>query len=144
MWEYEYSAETTAPAAELWRHWSDVDAWPAWNAGIEKIEVDGPFQVGTMFTMTPPGDDPVVMRLTEIVPGELFTDEADGGDFTVRTVHRLTPLGDGGTRITYRTEITGPAAGEIGPELGPAITADFPDVVAALAALAEGSGTSAA
>ncbi|WP_327004279.1 hypothetical protein OHA72_56100 [Dactylosporangium sp. NBC_01737] len=32
----------------------------------------------------------------------------------------------------YRTEITGPAAAEIGPQLGPAITADFPDVVAAL------------
>ena len=67
----------------------------------------------------------------------MFADEADGGDFVVTTVHRLEPACDGGTRIVYRTEITGPAAAQIGPEIGPTITADFPDVLAALAALAE-------
>ena len=36
------------------------------------------------------------------------------------------------------TEISGPAADQVGPQLGPAITADFPQVLAALAALAEG------
>ena len=40
--------------------------------------------------------------------------------------------------VRYRTEITGEAAGHIGPELGPQITADFPEVLAALAKLAEG------
>jgi hypothetical protein len=113
-------------------------AWPQWNAGIEKLAVDGPFAVGTTLTMTPPGEDPIPMRLVEIVPGELFTDEMDAGDFVVRTEHRLDPLGDGRTRVVYRTEITGPAADQVGPELGPAITADFPDVVAALVKLAEG------
>ena len=53
------------------------------------------------------------------------------------TVHRLEPLPGGGTRVTYRTEITGPAAEQVGPELGPAITADFPDVLAKLVAHAE-------
>ena len=67
MWEYEYSAETTAAAEVLWRHWTDMAAWPAWNAGIETIEVGGPFQVGTTFTMTPPGEDPIPMTLTEVV-----------------------------------------------------------------------------
>ena len=143
-WEYEHSTETTAPAQALWRHSTDVPAWPSWNAGIEKIQIDGPFRAGTAFTMTPPGEDPVTMRLTQVVPGQLFTDEMDAGDFTVRTEHRLTPLPGGGTRITYRTQITGPAAGQAGPELGPAITADFPDVLAALAALAERDRGSAA
>ena len=73
------------------------------------------------------------MRLVEITPGESFTDEMDAGDFVVRTVHRLAPAAAGRTRIIYRTEITGPAAGQVGPELGPQITADFPEVVAALA-----------
>ena len=136
-WEYEYSVTTSADRDAVWRHWSDMAAWPAWNAGIEKLEIDGPFEVGTTFTMIPPGDDPVRLRLTEIVPGEMFTDQADGGDFVVTTVHRLEPAGDGGTLIVYRTQITGPAAAHIGPEIGPAITADFPDVLAALAALAE-------
>jgi len=143
MWEYEHSAETTAAPQVVWRLWSDVAGWPQWNNGIEKIAVDGPFAVGTTFTMTPPGDEPIRMRLAEIVPGELFADEMDGGDFTVRTVHRLEPTPGGQTRITYRTEITGPAADQAGPALGPAIIADFPQVLAALAKLAEGQGHAA-
>jgi uncharacterized protein YndB with AHSA1/START domain len=137
MWEYEHSVETAAPAAALWRCWADVARWPDWNAGVESIQIDGPFQVGTTFTMTPPGDDPVTLRLAEVVPGERFTDQADGGDFVVTTMHRLEPTVGGRTRITYRTEITGPAADQIGPELGPAITADFPQVLAALVKAAE-------
>jgi uncharacterized protein YndB with AHSA1/START domain len=140
MWEYEYGVETGAGVAALWDRWSDVAGWPRWNAGIEKIEIDGPFAVGTTFTMTPPGDEPVTLRLVEVVPGERFTDEMDAGDFVVRTVHQLEPAGAGRTRVTYRTEITGPAAAEVGPELGPQITADFPDVLAALVAVAEAEG----
>src|SRR6266487_1590550 len=121
MWEYEYSLETSADRGALWRHWADMAAWPQWNDGIETIDVDGPFAVGTTFTMTPPGDEPIRMRLVEIEPGTSFTDEMDAGDFVVRTEHRLEP-----------------AAGHIGPELGPQITADFPEVVAALAGRAEG------
>jgi uncharacterized protein YndB with AHSA1/START domain len=138
MWEYEHSTETSATPDRVWRHWSDMAAWPQWNDGIENMEIDGPFAAGTTFTMTPPGDEPIQMRLTEIIPGELFTDEMNGTDFTVRTVHRLEPTAGGRTRIIYRTEITGPAADQVGPELGPAITADFPGVLAALATLAEG------
>jgi hypothetical protein len=139
MWEYEHSVETSASPAAVWGHWTDVAAWPQWNDGIEKIAIHGPFAVGTTFTMTPPGDDPVHMSLTEIRPGELFTDEADGGDFVVRTIHKLERADGGRTRIVYRTEITGPAAGEIGPQIGPEITADFPEVLAALTRLAEES-----
>jgi len=138
MWEYEHSVETTAAPGALWQHWSDMATWPQWNAGIETIDVEGPFAVGTTFTMTPPGDEPIRMRLVEIKPGESFTDEMDAGDFVVRTQHRLEPTVTGLTRIVYRTEITGEAADHIGPELGPQITADFPEVLTALAKLAEG------
>jgi uncharacterized protein YndB with AHSA1/START domain len=137
MWEYEYSIETAAAPGALWRCWADIAGWPGWNAGIEAIDVEGPFEVGTAFTMTPPGQEPIRMRLTEVTPGQSFTDEMDAGDFVVRTVHRLEPAAGGLTRIIYRTEITGPAADQIGPELGPQITADFPEVLASLAKRAE-------
>jgi uncharacterized protein YndB with AHSA1/START domain len=140
MWEYEYSAQTTASPETVWRFFADVPGWTAWNAGVEKIEMHGPFEVGATFTMTPPGDDPITMRLTEIVPGEVWTDEMDAGDFVVRTIHRLRPNRTGGSTITYRTEFHGPAADQAGPEIGPAITADFPDVVSALIAVAEKAG----
>jgi len=142
MWEYEYAVESDASAEALWRCWSDVAGWPVWNAGIESISIDGPFAVGASFTMTPPGDEPITMRITEVSSGELFTDEADLGDVVVRTVHRLEAVGEGRTRVVYRTEITGPAAAELGPQIGPAITADFPEVMAALVVAAGRVGVS--
>ena len=39
---------------------------------------------------------------------------------------------DDGTRITHRLTITGPGADEVGPALGPQISADFPDQLDAL------------
>jgi uncharacterized protein YndB with AHSA1/START domain len=138
MWEYERSVATSAGREAVWRCWSDMAAWPQWNAGIASIEIDGPFAMGTTFRMTAPGEDePVTLRLARIVPGEEFTDEMDAGDFIVSTVHRLEDLPGAGTRIVYRTEISGPAADQVGPELGPQITADFPDVLDALVRLAE-------
>src|SRR3954471_9361165 len=138
MWDYEHSVETSAPADALWERWTEMAAWPEWNAGIAELRVDGPFAVGTSFTMRPPDGDSIQMTLTEVVPGERFTDVMDAGDFVVTTVHRLEPVGDDRTRVVYRTEITGPVAEQVGPELGPAITAGFPDWLAALVAVAEG------
>ena len=88
--------------------------------------------------MTPPGDEPVELRITEAIEPELFVDEADGGDFVVRTTHRVEPVGGERSRITYRMEITGPAAENVGPEICSEISGDFPQVLAALAAHAEG------
>jgi uncharacterized protein YndB with AHSA1/START domain len=136
-WTYQHSVETSASADDVWRHWSDMERWPQWNDGIRAIEVDGLFAVGTTFRMTSPDGDQVQLRLTDVVPGRAFTDEMDGGDFQVRTLHQVEPLAGGYTRVTYRTDIVGAAADQVGPELGPAITADFPEVLASLVALAE-------
>jgi hypothetical protein len=65
--------------------------WPQWNDGIETIDVHGPFEIGTAFTMTPPGDEPIRMRRVDVKPGESFTDEMDAGDFVVRTEPGLSP-----------------------------------------------------
>jgi len=44
---------------------------------------------------------------------------------------------EGGTRITYTATIDGIGADAVGPTIGPAITADFPEVLAALITRAE-------
>jgi hypothetical protein len=137
MWEYESAVETVAEPAAIWAVWADVARWPDWNAGVAKADIDGPFVPGTRFTMAAPGEEPMEMRLADVVPLERFTDVMQADDFVVTTVHRLERLPAGGTRVVYRTEITGPGASVVGPELGPAITADFPDVLAALVRRAE-------
>ena len=138
MWAVEHSVETSAKAEDVWRLWADVERWPDWNSGIERIELRGPFAVGSTILMTPPGDEPVELRISEATEPELFVDEADGGDFVVRTTHRVEGVDDERSRITYRMEISGPAAETVGPEIGPEISSDFPEMLAALAARAEG------
>ncbi|WP_406739085.1 SRPBCC family protein [Streptomyces sp. NBC_00853] len=136
MWEYEHGIETAATAEAIWRLWADVENWGAWNAGIQKIEIDGPFSVGTQITMTPPGEDPIPLRIAEAVEGERFVDEVSFGDLRLRTVHRIDPVGQDRIRVVYRMEITGNGADEVGPQIGPGITADWPETMASLAELA--------
>ncbi|MGW5776790.1 polyketide cyclase [Streptomyces sp. NPDC003863] len=136
MWEYEHGIETTATPEAIWRLWADVENWGTWNAEIEKIEISGPFEVGAQITMTPPGDDPVELRVAEAVENELFVDEARFDGLLLRTVHRIDRLAPDRVRVVYRMEITGTGADEAGPRIGPAVTADWPDTMAALVELA--------
>jgi uncharacterized protein YndB with AHSA1/START domain len=137
MWTTEHSIETSATPSRIWRLWSDVHRWPEWNGDIERIELHGPFAAGSTIVMTPVGDEPVELRIAEAVEPELFVDEADLGEVVVRTTHRVQELGDGQARITYRMEITGPAADTLGAQIGPEISGDFPETLSALAQRAE-------
>jgi uncharacterized protein YndB with AHSA1/START domain len=138
MWSTEHSAETTAAAEAVWRVWSDVERWPEWNADLERAEVSGAFAAGSTITMYQQGGDAIELRIAEAREPKAFVDEADLGDVVVRTAHRLEPAGEGRVRVVYRMEITGPEADTMGPQLGPQISADFPQVLAALVEHAEG------
>jgi uncharacterized protein YndB with AHSA1/START domain len=137
MWSTEHGAETAAAPEAVWRVWSDVEGWPEWNPDLERAELSGPFAAGSMITMHQQGGDQIQLRIAEAVEPERFVDEADLGDVVVRTTHRLVPLGEGRVRILYRMEITGPRAETLGPQLGPEISADFPQVLGALVEQAE-------
>jgi hypothetical protein len=141
VWTTEHNIETTASPEAIWALWRDVPSWPEWNADIEHIEIAGPFAPGSTISMTPVGEEPIDLRIADAVEPELFVDEADLGDLVVRTIHRVDRLEGGRSRVVYRMEIRGPAADTQGPELGPAISADFPDVLSALAQRAEGGNT---
>ncbi len=139
MWTYEHSVESQADRDAVFALFSDVATWPEWNAGVERMELDGPFVADTAGTMVVPGQEPMAFRLIWVEEGRGFEDETavPSAGVVVRVRHSLEPLSDGGTRITYRCVIDGPAADEVGPGLGPVITADFPEVMAALSARAE-------
>jgi uncharacterized protein YndB with AHSA1/START domain len=133
MWTHEDSIEMSAPAARVWELFSNVERWKDWNAEIESIELHGPFAEGTTFTMKSPGQEALTSTLIEVRPKESFTDETIVDETRVLVSHRLVALPSGHTRIIYSTQITGPGAAEIGPM----VTSDFPDVLAALKNLAE-------
>ncbi|MFI0743191.1 SRPBCC family protein [Streptomyces sp. NPDC021100] len=137
MWTYEHSVETNAAPEAIWDLWADVEHWADWNADIAHIRIDGPFEAGSRIVMTPAGDDPVHLLVAEATVNELFVDEARFDGLLLRTTHRLTPGERDRTRVTYRMEITGAGADDLGPRIGPAVTADWPQTMTALVALAQ-------
>jgi uncharacterized protein YndB with AHSA1/START domain len=137
MWASEHSVETSAAPEQIWRLWADVAGWPEWNGDIERIELIGPFAAGSRILMTPIGDETVELRITEAVEPDRFVDEADMGEIVVRTVHQVRRIDPDRARVTYRMEITCPAADTLGPQIGPEISGDFPQTLAGLVARAE-------
>ncbi|MEQ4722212.1 SRPBCC family protein [Nonomuraea sp. B19D2] len=134
MYAYEHTMDTTAPTAAIWALYADVNGWTAWDTSVLQINLEGPFEVGAEGTMTPEGQDTVRFRIVELLTNELFTDETVVGELTLRFIHKLEDAG-AGTRVTHRVEIIGPGAEQIGPM----VTSDVPDAMAALIKLAEAS-----
>lgn len=133
IWRSEYAIETSAAADAIWSIFRDVAAWKNWNAGIEQIDIDGPFATGTWFTMKPPGEEALRSQLIDVRESACFVDETQVGDLVIKVAHRIESLGPARTRIVYAVDAKGPQAAEIGP----AVASDFPEVLASLAKLAE-------
>jgi hypothetical protein len=132
MWTHEHTGETTVAPAAVWGVLRNLDEWQAWDTSMEWVQLQGPFGVGARVTMKPKGQDPITSVIVEARENLLYADETRLGDVTLRFSHTLHALDSGGTRVVHRLEITGPGADDIGPELGPAITGDFPEAMDAL------------
>lgn len=140
MWTNTASIATTASRETLWRLFEDVAGWKRWNAGIERIALNGPFAAGSTFDMKPPGMDAFRSTLRDVRLLEAFVDETILEDTRFLVSHELQALSSGGTRVVYAIRVEGPEAAT----LGPLVTADFPEVLAALKALAEQAPVGAA
>jgi Polyketide cyclase / dehydrase and lipid transport len=132
---YTHTVETDVAPEAIWARYDDVTTWPSWDAQAEKITRDGPFQAGTTGTMKFMGQDPLAYRLAKVEPLREFVDETPAGPLLVRVSHLLEPVAAGRLRITYSAEIEGPE--EAAQQVGPMITADFPETMASLVALAK-------
>ena len=133
VWECEHGIEVNASPETIWSLFCDVASWPQWNAGIAKIEINSPFEAGAQFAMTPTGQDPVVTRLVEVRENVSFLDETRIGGLTIYVDHRIEGIEQGRSRVVFVLEAFGPE----GDKIGPAVAADFPDVLKALASHAE-------
>jgi len=136
MWTYEHSVVSDASRGAIWSMYADVGSWPLWDEGVESVTLDGPFAVGTTGSLVPVGQDPLPFRITEALAEVSFVDETEIPGAVLRFSHRLVDLGAGGTRVTHRVEIDGPAADRIGPVIGPQVTRGIPEAVASLVAMA--------
>ncbi len=46
-WEFKHSAYTNANRKDVWNYWSNMDNHAKMEPGVDRIELDGPFETGT-------------------------------------------------------------------------------------------------
>jgi uncharacterized protein YndB with AHSA1/START domain len=137
VWTYEHTTECAASPDQIWAVYTDAAAWPEWNVGIERLELSGPFAAGARGLLTPRGQDPLPFAVESTEPGRGYVSEtAIAETVTMRTENRLEPLEEGGTRLTSRLSMHGPAAEFFGGSFGAAFAASVPGTLASLAARA--------
>jgi hypothetical protein len=137
MWTTKYEQTTAAAPSAVW------DALQALHSGTplgpqsDAFELHGPFALGTTLTITPQGQEPMQSTIVALVPGATYADRTVFGDLELTFRHDLTPTAGGGTTVTHTLVIDGPGSDDIGPELGPQISGDFPVAMAELLSAAE-------
>ena len=137
MWTTNYEQTTAAAPSAVWRALEKLHSGNPLGPNSDTFELHGPFAVGTTLTITPQGQDPMQSTIVTLVPGVTYADRTLFGDLELTFRHDLSPTADGGTTVTHTLTIDGPGSDEIGPELGPQISGDFPDAMAELLSAAE-------
>lgn len=134
MWHTEHTHDTPASPEAVFAVWADVEHWPVWDASLVATTLAGPFAAGSTGTLHPQGmPEPIAFTITAVEEGRGFADETRLGPLALRFRHRVEPRGEG-ARIVVAVEAEGPDADQVGP----AVAADLPESVAALAAAAQG------
>ncbi|WP_349863171.1 polyketide cyclase [Leifsonia sp. WHRI 6310E] len=131
MWSTEHTATTALPRPVVWAALRDLHTGALTYPGADTFDLRGPFAVGTELTVTPAGQDPFTSVIVDLVEGATYADRTEFGDIVLTFRHDLADTPDG-TRVTHSLQITGPGADTVGPELGPQISGDFPESMAAL------------
>jgi hypothetical protein len=133
MWMTEHTHDTPASPEAVFALWADVEGWPAWDASLVATTISGPFAAGTAGTLHPQGmPEPIAFVITAVDEGAGFADETRLGPLQLRFRHRVEARA-GGSRIIVAVEAEGPDSDQVGP----AVAADLPESVAALAAAAQ-------
>jgi phosphatidylserine/phosphatidylglycerophosphate/cardiolipin synthase-like enzyme len=132
MWSTHHTALTDLSRDALWSTLCDVHSGLATLPGGDRFEPDGPLAVGTRITVTPEGQDAMVSTVTEFEAARRYADVTEYGGLTLTFRHRFDEAADELVRVTHELVIDGPGSDAVGPELGPQISADFPQQLEAL------------
>lgn len=138
MWTTEHCATTDVEPAAVWTALRDLHSGVPLGPHSDRFELHGPFAVGTEVSVTPQGQETMRSTIVELDEPRTYADRTAFGELMLLFRHTVTPLDDGGTSVTHQLEITGPDADEVGPELGPQISGDFPIAMEELLVAARG------
>lgn len=132
----EHRVVVSAPPAEIFRVYQDVERWHTWDPDTKSASLDGPFAVGSRGRLTPTKGNTVPMLLTEVAPDRCFTVESRIPLFRMVFEHTLTPVPTG-TEVLHRVTFFGPLSWVLGRMLTKQLNVGLPVTLARLKALVE-------
>lgn len=113
---FEDSVTISAPAADVWRVFTDVEHWPEWTASVRRADVVQGAGVapGTRVRMKQPRLPVMTWEVTDVDPGVGWTWVARSPGVRTLARHTVTPQGSGETLVVQEIEQAGPLGGVFG------------------------------
>jgi uncharacterized protein YndB with AHSA1/START domain len=131
---------TSASPERVWRLWSDVGSWPAWNPDVEAVTIDGAFATGTTGRMTTKAGGTHAITRADVQPGRSFRLKTSPAPLsTFSFLCEIEPNG-GGSTISQSVSMSGPLGGLFSAMMGRRIAEGFQPLLAGLRAAAESGG----
>jgi hypothetical protein len=131
-WSFESRVKTQATAEQVWNLWSKPQSWPEWDAGLEKVTLEGDFVAGAQGQLKPAGGPVFIYRLTEVNPLQGFRDRSVLPATTLDFVHTYHIDKDGQRWITHRVEMKGLLTPLFRIIIGRGIRRDLPHTLSTL------------
>jgi uncharacterized protein YndB with AHSA1/START domain len=135
--QYGTAVETSASPEKVWRVWSDMSTWGAWNPNVSTMDWQGGFVSGSTGVMNTRAGQHHKMRLVDVVPGRSFALETavvPGTRFRFNC--RVEPVG-AKKKISQAVEVGGLLGPVMGGMLGPQVSKEFGTLLTNLAREAE-------
>ena len=104
----EVSVEISRPAELIWSVLMDVERWPEWTSSITSINRldQAPFGMGSSVSIRQPKLKTMTWRVSEFVPGRLFTWKTQSPGMSTTARHTIQPR-EHGCIVTHTIEHDG-------------------------------------
>ncbi len=135
---FSHTLETTASPDSVWRLWTDVSTWAAWDGGLKSASMNGAFEVGAVGKIVPLKGSIVPFTVTAATPkiSSTFVTNLPLAQLNIERSLIALP-NNGGTRFTHNVSFTGPLRKVWGFILGRGFRLELPKTMAKLAKLVE-------
>ena len=104
MWSKRHSMSFEGVRPEqVWKVWSDVNQWHAWQPDIEYAHLEGGFETGQVFKFRPKGGPELGIELTDVKPLAGYADLTRFPGAKMLDAHEIVDHGD---RIEIKNTLT--------------------------------------
>lgn len=128
---------SAAPEKAIWALWTDVAAWSAWDGGLKRASLAGPFEVGASGQILPLSGPPAPFRITALTPNQSYSFETSLPLARLTVTRRFLPRSaDGRTVFRHEVAFRGLLGWFWAAQFGPGFRRELPATMARLSQLA--------